>query len=300
MNENFEVTSTSINASISILSFVRVVMLLLPHLVKSERLESSPLRNKWWYFHKRISLLHYLVLAPLFEVFIIWGSVVFGSDTIQPVVVEVLLAWLSIVILSIILLLIACCTRNAYRMMVYSTQLMELACTVMFFSDRCKDTRVSSEISVVVALVVCNVVEVFTVPDFFFNYFPRNEDVPKLSEQELNNFNKTIANFSDTNDTQSQVIFQRSLNVSVESLFSTIESAEPNKMAISDMRDFIALVQRNVGDIKYAREMSSATTPRTQSSRSSQADATNIYLSTDENRSNGMRRKTASNEKPEC
>ena len=311
MNPSQFVETNSLLIAITFLSVIRIIFMLLPHLVKSTRLESSPQRNKWWSVHKRISIVHYFFLAPLFEVFVIWGSNVFGVAVVKPVALEVLITWLSIVVLCIVVLMVAFCTRNAYRMMVHSAQLMELPCMLLFFCDRCVKPFIGGEIVILVVLIVCNTIEIFTVPDFFFNYFPRNEQVQKLSEQELQQFNKTILDFNRNADdeNQSHAMLERSLYDRIETLYETIETADPKTMAISDMRDFISLCQRNVGDIKHSRAVSREMTPRSHVGNpvSEHATATqNIttYLASEENysssASNSTRRKNVSNEKPEC
>ena len=310
MNASQFIETNSLLIAITCFSVLRTVFMLAPHLVNSTRLDSSPQRNKWWSVHKRILIVHYIVLAPLFEVLVIWGSKVFGADVVTPVALEVLIAWLSIVILCVILLLVACCTRNAYRMMVHCAQLMELLCMLMFFSDRCVNTRVAGEIVILIVLIACNTVEIFTVPDFFVNYFPRNEPAQKLSEQELQQFNKTITDFGGVDDAnQSHAMLERSVNDRIESLFEMIATADPKTMTISDMRDFISLCQRNVGDILHSHAVSCEISPRgyLASPVVEHATATQnitVYLTSEDlyssSASNSTRRKNASNEKPEC
>lgn len=245
--------------SLTVFSFARIVFILMPHCSRSTRFESSITRGKWRIFHRRLAVLHYGFLAPLFEVFVTWGATIFGEQAIVPLAAEVELSWLAVLIGTCVILVVAALTRTSYRMMVYTVQIMELPCTTAFFCERAVNANFGGETVIVVALLICSIVEVFTVPDFFVNYFPQNVQVARpdsANELHTQNMLPTLAERSEDvrEADESFELAELSTTRMLKDLFEMIRTANPPVMKTTEMREFIAHCQKKLADIVRTQE----------------------------------------------
>lgn len=271
---NVQTVGSGTLITLTALSSIRAALMLVPHCVRSVRFDSSLSRNKWWFVHRRMALLHYAFLVPFFELFVTWGPTLLGEATISPFAAEVQLVWLSVLVATAVILLTACGVRTGYRMMIYVGQILELPCMVAFLCERAtNDSFGGGETSVIGAIVVCSVIEVFTVPDFFHNYFPNRQSdtaafsrdydgsgngVPMNSAQKRSLSGSAVAAGGELSDDgelhASHDLAENATTRLLRDLFALIETAKPSTMTIIEMRVLIERCKEKLLRVAQAQQ----------------------------------------------
>lgn len=239
----------------TVVDLVRVALSLVPHFAKKDRFDSSAQRNKWSIWHRNWALLHYVTLWPFFEFFVIWGQKVLP---IVPVAAEIIVMWLSIQILCVILLLVSACTASNYRKTFFVTQVMEIASMIAFMSERLMLGGVRIELFVVLAVLLCCLVEVFTTPDMIFA-------TPHHLFSEHNVFRKLPPQNDVGDEMKSHALAEASIERRVNSLLQIISEADIKTMDADDMRNLLKQCKTNIESMSDVQQVS---TPRSQVSSS--------------------------------
>lgn len=249
---------------LTLFSTLRCVLAVLPHCIRSDRFESSAACNRWWFVHKRMALLHYLLLVPLFELFVTWGATMFGDDRVKPIAANVQLAALAFLIASCLVLVVACATRRSYRMMIYTMQNMELQCVATYFCERIVNTGFGGESVVVAALLVCSLIEVFTVPDFFSHYHPpQGQDEAK----QMVDFARATPQWqieTSGDDMISHEVAARSLELSMKDLSRILRESRPETMNVLQLRELIDKCRRRLDEVDMQPPKVGGPSPRLQ------------------------------------
>jgi len=257
--------------SITVFSLLRCFMMTLPYCVRSRRFESLQRGNRWWYIHKRSSVLHYLILAPLFELLVTWGARV--TDSIAPVAAEVELLWLAVLLSGCFMLMFSCFTRSGFRMAVHTVQIMQLPCFVAFLCERIVNTHIGGEISIIVGLIVCAIFEVFTVPDFFTVLVPAlakqtdadddndidyddDEEGEAVSPREIA-MRSTDFHGEHSDDgmgLESHDLAEKASTRAVANLLVLLQQVDPSKMNVDELRAFVRRCKRKLESISQSSD----------------------------------------------
>ena len=264
---------------VTVFSALRLVLLLLPHFVSSVRFDSAVGANRWSYVNRRLAVLHCVVLAPLFEIFVIWGPYVLSPDDVRPISADVLLTWLAVVVSSDIFLLVAFAVRRNYRSAALITHIMEMTVVTTFVAERTVYAHFAGEVVLLVALLITNVAEVFGVPDFFSHIFVRRRtDVESSSSSAAANDNpgdrrrplaqrggdSDAARFDKSevsDELQSEDLAAKAHARNVAALCKLIVDANPAVMKIGEMRIFIDNCKKKVS-LLMAQTPPSTPSPR--------------------------------------
>jgi len=251
----------------SVLGELRVVLLVLPHCVRSARFDSAKSRNRWWFVHKRLALVHYVFLAQLFELLLVWGWAL-APDTLQPVAADVMLGWMAVQVATIVLLVVSCSVRRHYRGLVMAAQVMELACMAVFVCERAVNTNSAGQITVSGMLLVCNVFEVFSAPDFFNGFFPlrtpdgraNNEDADDDRSRAMSGrtndgggapADRSILDDDAAEDVRSEDEGMRERGRDLVALYDFIQQCNPSVMSVVHLREFIEQCKKRVDRLTH-------------------------------------------------
>ena len=147
------------------LSLTVAAMILFSFYCRTFRLSKGAIGRQVTHLEKRVALVHYLVCIPLFELFVIWGQHFnFGIRASSP---SAVLLWVAMLLAQLLALVVAFFSSNNYRMMVHVTQILAAACSIEFFIDKAVRNAIGVEGMIISALIVCGVIEIYSVPDFF-------------------------------------------------------------------------------------------------------------------------------------
>lgn len=248
-------------------------MMMAPFCVRSTRFESAHGSNRWWRVHQRSSLLHYCLLVPIFEALITWGS--YWNSSIPPVSAEVELVWLAVLSMASFILIFTFCSRSSFRMTVHTIQIMQLPCAVAFLCERIINTDFGGEIAIIVAVMLCSIFEIFTVPDFFATIVPvKRHYLADASHIEMAEFayGESRRRYDEEEDDgeesdegaalQSTDLAEKASNRSWNTLVSLLNNAEPARMTYEEMRNLIERCKAKLDRIAQCSEQNSgAATP---------------------------------------
>lgn len=144
---------------------VSSVLVLLSFWFRTVRLSRGAVRRQISPFEKRLALVHYALCLPLFELLVVWGPLV--DSSIQPSEPFVILFWICVQLSQSLALVAAMFSRRNYRMMVHVAQILQFPCMAAFFCERLYRRVINVEGMIISALIVCGIIEIYTVPDFF-------------------------------------------------------------------------------------------------------------------------------------
>lgn len=176
------------------IALITALLIIVAFWFRTARLNRGDVKRQVSQLEKRLILVHYAICLPLFELMVVWGPRF--SASIKPSSPPVVLAWISVLLASLLSLVIAYFSRKNYRMMVHVALILQFPCMSFAFGDRLFRGVLGAEGMIISALIVCGIVEIFTVPDFFHPDSQRHRDYemansvhytsdPELYEQDM-------------------------------------------------------------------------------------------------------------------
>lgn len=251
---NRKTADLSVLVIATICATIRTALIIAPHFCKSVRFDSASESNKWSTWHRNWALVHYAVLYPLFEIFIIWG---FAFMSIELVSAEIIMLWLSVVSTSVILQIVCAVTKTGYRKTIYIIQVMEIPCMVAFICERLLLDKLNPEFTLPLGILFVTLVEVFTMPDFMFG----KPTQPKLARSP-NSFQKFQSDENVGDEAKSHALVELSIERRLSGLIQMIEEANEKTMDLNDLKNFVKICKANVNSMTDAKQVSSPGTPR--------------------------------------
>lgn len=260
---------------VTLLSLLRCVCMIAPHCFPSDRFERKPRGSRWWLVYRRVAFLQYCLLVPLFELLITWGARV--DPVFAPVSAEVELAWLAVLVMSCFALVVAFVTRSSYSMTAHTVQIMQLPCATTFLCERIVNGHAGGEIAVIVAIMLCSLFEICTLPDFFsvFGVATRRNGLRDRSPHSrsssagvsggeeiiLRSTNYADERSEDGAAMQSTELADNASRQALANLFELLATAEPARMSQTELRAFVSKCKKKVEMASQSSETHSGPPP---------------------------------------
>jgi len=129
------------------------------------RFKRSQIKRIFYPTERKIGLLQYAVIMPMFELFVVWGSWIGISPDGSSA--SIVVGWITINGLCLLIMTCACYSTGNYRLMVHIAQCFRLPLAVIFFCDRIFNSVVGIESIAIGCLFLCSLFEFFHVQDYF-------------------------------------------------------------------------------------------------------------------------------------
>jgi hypothetical protein len=123
------------------------------------------LRRLFFPTERKISFIQYALIAPMFELFVIWGDRIgVSTDTDSA---SIVVTWVTINVLCLFVMLCSCRAQANYRLLIRDAQTFRFPMSVMFLCDRAFNSVIGIECIFIVAIMLFSVFEFFHVQDYF-------------------------------------------------------------------------------------------------------------------------------------
>ena len=245
---------------LTVLSCLRTVMMLLPHIIKSARFESLASYNKWHLGDRNVSFAHYLFVEPLFLSFVVWGERTLDSDMVSTIACTVKLLWLLVMFMIICTLFVSCMMSMHYKQLVSTFRAMEFVCVIAFLVDAINSPKALPIIMILLKLFSQTI---FVID--LRNHMSVTIALGQIASRSLSAPDSAASHIAYLDDEDSANV--NSLERKTQNLFYAIEQINPDILTLSQLREFIEDCKSKTHDV-VSMSLSEPTSSRSELSGS--------------------------------